>query len=87
MRQDAKLFLSASGLQSELGVDYGGREDALRDRFSPLSPAMALKHGIHESVCLYTMDELVSLCEHASFRVERIFSSSFGNVKGIYLAY
>ena len=86
MRQGAKLFLSASGLQSELSAEYAGRADALAHRFAPLSPQMAAKHEIHESVCLYTTDDLGFLCEQVSLRTERVFCSPFGNVKGIFSA-
>ena len=84
MRTDGKLFLSASGLRSELGNDYCGSKQELTNRFAPLNPAMAAKHDIHEPVCLYTPDDLVNLCEQASYKPERVFSSAFGNVKGIF---
>jgi hypothetical protein len=84
IRADGKLFLSASGLRSELGEGYPGSHQDLPSRFAPLHPTMAEKHDIHEPVCLYTPDELVALCELASFQPERVFSSSFKNVKGIF---
>lgn len=84
MLPGAKLFLSASGLLSELGSDYKGKSDNLPERFSPLSAAMAEKHNIHEPVCLYTQDDLVALCKHASFSCDNVFSSAFGNVKGVF---
>ncbi len=85
MRDDARLFLSASGLRSELGVGYVANEQPLAQRFAPLESTMANKHDIHAPVCLYTLDELATLCEAASFTPERVYSSRFGNVKGIFL--
>jgi hypothetical protein len=84
MRPDAKLFLSASGLDSELGQGYAGRGVALTARHAVLAPAMADKHGIHEPVCLYAPDELKALGEAAGFHCERVFESTFGNVKAVF---
>ncbi|OZA25670.1 MAG: hypothetical protein B7X91_11435 [Hydrogenophilales bacterium 17-64-11] len=76
------LFLSASGLQSELGRLYP--HDTLRvgSRFTSLSPDMAEKHGIHAPVCLYTckdMAELISACG----LTPGVWASPFGNIKAI----
>ena len=84
MLPGAKLFLSVSGLLSELGDNYQGKSHELSRRFAPLSESMAKKHNIHERVCLYTPDDLVSLCQKASFRCDRVYSSAFGNVKGVF---
>lgn len=86
MQSGAKLFLSASGLLSELGDNYLGKSQELSTRFARLSEYMAKKHNIHEPVCLYTTDDLVRLCLKASFRCDRVFSSAFGNVKGVFSA-
>lgn len=86
MRPGAKLFLSASGLLSELGNGYDGKSQELSRRFSPLAAPMAEKHGILEPVCLYAPDELAALCRSASFAGDRVYSSAFGNVKGVFTA-
>jgi hypothetical protein len=86
MLSGAKLFLSASGLLSELGDNYEGKAQELSRRFNLLAEPMADKHNIHEPVCLYTPDDLVALCQTASFACDRVFSSPFGNVKGIFTA-
>ena len=82
----AKLFLSASGLLSELGDGYEGRKHPLTRRFAVLARNMANKHDIHEPVCLYTLEDLIALCRSAAFLPEHVFSSPFGNVKGIFTA-
>jgi hypothetical protein len=46
------FFLSASGIDSELGLNYP--RSKLPDRFAPLIPAMQNKHGIFEPVCYTT---------------------------------
>jgi hypothetical protein len=86
MPPGAGLFLSASGLDSELGANYAGRDRTLSERFAPLAPAPAARHGIAEPVCLYRPAELAALCELASFRPEQVWTSPFGNVKGAFRA-
>lgn len=78
---DGYLFVSASGMDSELGDGYGGKDAALHTRFAPLAPAMADKHSIHPPVCLYRKDELAGIVEGAGWIVEKAFLSPFGNVK------
>lgn len=78
---DARLFISASGMDSELGDGYEGKEVPAHDRFSRLAPAMADKHSIHPPVCLYRKDELEALVAGAGWIVEKAFLSPFGNVK------
>lgn len=86
MPNGAKLFLSASGVGSELGEGYVAREQELALRFAPLATNMAAKHDIHEPVCLYTQNDLIALCQSAAFRTEEVYSSPFGNVKGVFIA-
>jgi hypothetical protein len=86
MSAGAKLFMSASGLLSELGDGYAGKSLPLATRYSALAPAMAEKHNIHEPVCLYTQQDLVAICGSASFSCDRVYASAFGNIKGIFSA-
>lgn len=80
-----RLFISASGMQSELGDDYAGRCMPLHERSAQLSQAMRNKHGIYGNVCLYSEQDMAQLLGDAGFCVDKIFSSSFGNVKAIAL--
>jgi hypothetical protein len=85
MLSGGRVFLSASGLNSELGDGYLAKNQSLKNRFGPLQPAMSEKHQIHESVCLYTEGDLRKLTTGRGFEEIRIWSSSFGNVKGIFI--
>lgn len=76
-----RLFLSASGLHSELGEGYAAGGLSVQERFALLSPAMAEKHAIRQPVCLYRMSELADLVNAAGWVVETAFISPFGNVK------
>lgn len=76
-----RMFLSASGLDSELGEGYQGKGAPVESRFSTLSPSMAEKHSILSPVCLYRPEELADLARQAGWEVEKVFVSPFGNVK------
>jgi len=86
MQHCAKLFLSASGLFSELGEDYQGKNMEVSRRFSHLSEIMSKRHSIYAPVCLYTEDDLVNLCNNASFSCDKVYQSVFGNIKGVFTA-
>ncbi|NLY94710.1 MAG: class I SAM-dependent methyltransferase [Myxococcales bacterium] len=82
MPPGARLFLSASGLASELAEGYPA--GPIEARYATLSPAMQAKHHIEGPVCLYAAEELEALAEAAGFATERVELSPFGNVKGIF---
>lgn len=84
LRTHARLFLSASGLESELGEGYAHAQQPIERRFAPLSAPMQAKHEMREPVCLYTQSELQSLLLPQGFRAVRVWSSPFGNVKGVF---
>ncbi len=80
----ARLFLSASGLGSELGSGYADATVPMEDRFAPLASAMQAKHGVREPVCLYTKEELERLVVAHGFAAVRTWTTPFGNVKGVF---
>ncbi len=77
------LFISCSGLRSELGEGYEGQAFPPETRFHTLAAAMAEKHSIKQPVCLYTEEEFQALLEEAGFRITTIYASAFGNIKTI----
>jgi SAM-dependent methyltransferase len=79
-----RLFISASGLGSELGNGYADAERPVEHRFAPLAGAMQNKHAVREPVCLYTVPELERLVTTHGFTVTRTWTSPFGNVKGVF---
>jgi hypothetical protein len=80
----ARLFVSASGLGSELGAGYADYGNAIEHRFAPLASEMQAKHGIREPVCLYAMEELEGLVLAHGFATIRTWATPFGNVKGVF---
>lgn len=80
----ARLFISASGLGSELAVEYAHAAHAVEERFAPLAAPMQAKHAIGGPVCLYTTAELERLVLPHGLRSIRVWTSPFGNVKGVF---
>lgn len=79
----ARAFISASGIDSELGNAYAGRKQPLEERFGTLAPEMAERHLIYAPVCLYSENDLEQLATEAGFRAVAIWKSAFGNIKAI----
>lgn len=77
----AHLYISASGLDSELGEQYPAKHEQVASRFAPLAPNMADKHAIFLPVCLYRPDELTELVAASGWTPLQTFTSPFGNVK------
>jgi hypothetical protein len=84
MPHGAPFFISGTGIESELGDGYAGKQSAVHGRFAPLAPEMAQKHGILEPVCLYDERDLTLLMSEAGFEPVECWRSEFGNVKGIF---
>lgn len=77
-----QLFLSASGLYSELRDGYPWLEPR-ETRYAALGDVIREKHGISGDVCLYSEKDLAELFLLAGLKAETIFTSPFGNVKGV----
>jgi len=80
---NSKLFVSVSGLHSELGNGYADKDKPISEKFALLSQPMMEKHKISSPVCLYTVEELYTLLTVCGYTVEKIYASAFGNVKAI----
>ncbi len=85
MQPGSKLFISASGLYSELSEGYKDKEAPLEERYCKLDTKIAEKHHIKEPVCLYSEEDIKTLVEQFEFIPEEIWSSSFGNIKAIFI--
>lgn len=83
-RSGARFFISASGIDTELGDGYAGKTCDVAERMAPLAPEMAVKHGVHDAICLYSLEELAGLGETAGLEVISVTASAFGNKKAIF---
>ena len=79
-----RVFISASGMNSELSSNYSCKDYSIEKRFGLLSSEMMNKHDIREPVCLYYPNELENLFLMAGYKTIEIKSSSFGNVKAVF---
>lgn len=79
----SKLYISVSGLDSEIGRDYKDKDLPVNERFSKLSEKDSGVFSISEPVCLYTKDEFVQLLEDSGWIVEEVWTSAFGNHKAV----
>ena len=75
------LYVSFSGLTSELGAMYQDTKKPVSRRFCKLSHAQQETFGIVAPLCLYTESEAVTLLESAGWHIEWARTSDFGNVK------
>ncbi len=85
MLGDGRAFLSVGGINSELGEGYLEKDKSVRDRFGCLSAKMAEKHLVYAPLCLFSEEEFAEFGRQAGLRPQKVWSSPFGNVKGIFL--
>lgn len=78
------LFVSASGLNTEYYDGYEGKNMPLETRWGCVSEDMQHKHGVLAPLCLYTCEDLKRLMTEAGFKTDEVWSSKFGNVKGVF---
>jgi 2-polyprenyl-3-methyl-5-hydroxy-6-metoxy-1,4-benzoquinol methylase len=83
MKPLGKVFISASGINSELSDNYTHKNKNIRERFCKLSSFMGNKHNILEPVCLYSKEDISELLNLADFKPIKIWESDFGNIKAI----
>ncbi|MEL8056304.1 MAG: class I SAM-dependent methyltransferase, partial [Pseudomonadota bacterium] len=61
------LFISASGLSSEIGHAHPDKLKSVEQRYSKLPIKMANNHSIHDEICVYSSDDLEKLGRQAGF--------------------
>lgn len=83
MVPDGRVFVSASGLHSELGEGYPHKGRPLEDRLTKLAPKMQEKHDIRDEICLYTVEDMKRLLKASRIEPLRVERSEFGNIKAV----
>ena len=81
-----KLYISVSGLESEIGNHYQNASANVSERHNELTRLGKELFSIKEPVCLYTVAEFQVLLEETGWVVEKIWTSAFGNHKAIAFA-
>jgi len=80
---EQKLFISVSGIESAIGDYYEHKNLPIQDRFCKLEPEGQEKFSITEPVFLYSEEEFINLLTDTGWRVEKVWSSAFGNYKAV----
>jgi len=83
MRVGGRVFVSVSGLNSELGVGYENERDIKR-RFSYLDSNNRDRFLIQKQVVLYEKKDLVKVFTDIGFKLIEIKETAFGNLKGVF---
>ncbi len=82
--KEGRVFASFSGLNSEIGKDYQHAQNIIEKRFSKVSADNQEKFKISEEVCLYESSGVEKLFANTGLLKERLYRSSFGNIKAVY---
>jgi len=82
-RVNDKLYISVSGVESDIGRRYMDAGKAIQDRFCQLDEIDAETFGIRQPVCLYTPEEFIGLLLESGWNVEECWVSAFGNIKAV----
>lgn len=83
LADSGRLFLSVSGLESELSTGYQHASQPVAERYCLLSAEIAQTHRMTRAVCLYTLSDFEELLESVGLGVIQIWKSHFGNIKAI----
>jgi SAM-dependent methyltransferase len=78
-----KLYISISGLESELSIGYKDALMTIDQRFSKLTPEAQTTFQILEPICLYTEDEFLHLLALCGWQIAWSRQSDFGNIKAV----
>ncbi len=83
--REGKVFTSFSGLTSEIGQNYKHGGNTIEDRYCKISKENQEKFGISDSICLYNEEDVKKLFSNTNLRQQELYTSSFGNIKAIYV--
>jgi len=78
-----KLYISVTGLESDIGLHYADAHKPVEERFCALTESDAETFCITEPVCLYTPEEFIVLLQDSGWEIEECWVSAFGNIKTI----
>jgi len=84
MQEDAQLFASVTGLNSQIGESYPDKDKNIEDRFAEVSGDAKDIFSIHNPVCLYEQDDTAILFKESTLLNLESYVSKFGNIKVIY---
>lgn len=77
------LYISVTGIESDIGKYYSDITKDVHSRFSKLEPEGRELFSISESICLYSRDEFETLLRKSGWSISKYWTSAFGNHKAI----
>lgn len=79
-----RLYISVSGVESDIGEWYPCASQPLAERFCKLQTAEAQEgFAMTEALCLYAPEECIGLLGEAGWEIEECWVSAFGNCKAV----
>lgn len=79
---EGKIYISLSGLDSEIGQEYTAGQVPIESRMGTITSNNQDNFNITEKICLYSKEEAQQLIESiAGLRIQKIWVSQFGNIK------
>lgn len=78
-----KLFISVTGINSDISRNYSDKNMPLEARYSCLNEVDAEIFGINEPICLYSESEVKELLTNSGWCIDKIWVSAFGNIKAV----
>ncbi len=83
LKKGGRIFVSVSGIDTELGVGYK-KSCPINNRFFLVSEKNMKRFFITEPVTLYKKREFIDLFENLDFKVIEIKKTAFGNFKAVF---
>lgn len=80
---EGPLFLSVTGIDSDIGTYYKDIDKPIEKRFCRLTDDSADIFMIQKPMCLYTETELCTLLLESGWGIQECWISAFGNIKVI----
>lgn len=77
------LFISVTGLESDIGNNYTDKNKPVQKRFCTLALEDMNRFSITQPVCLYTPEEFTYLLQESGWEIKECWVSAFGNVKAV----
>lgn len=79
LKDSGKIFITISGIDSDIGVNYKCSEDEVKQRYCFISKSNQSRFKIKEKVTLYKKDEFENLIKKY-FNIEEVWESDFKNI-------
>ncbi len=82
LAEGGKIYISLTGLDSQIGQGYTAKHDPITSRMGHIAVDDQHSFNITEKLCLYSKDEAEQLIQSIpGLHIEKIWISHFGNIK------